>query len=257
MFTRCLNVLLIAKFVFICLKSPDKLNTALPHFLQTGDLDRIDRNTVSQDMLLVYSEKTLRESLLAISEHRIPACNISTVEIDLSIPPTNLNRLLMELSEVDTLTIRIPPVGEASSSAILKNVTFPRLQFFATTLHHGALVDFFLRHPSITSLYLDACGLERCPIPSSYLPNLSEISGPTSCAAAAIHGNPVQAVSAKDHGTLPVLPLLYISMRSSTANITRLQLDFLPTDNNILRSIRLAAPRILSLKLTEILNVCD
>lgn len=200
----------------------------------------------------------LRESLSTISHHdKIWANNISTIEIDIAaVPPANsLNRLLKTLLEVDTLTIRIPFVGETSSSAILRNLTFPRLQFFSTNLHHGSLVDFLRRHASITSLCLGTCGSERCPILPSCCSNLSEISGPTSCVSAAIYANPVRAVFATHHRMSDVLPPLFISMRSSTENITQLQLDFPPTDHNILRSVRLAAPRILSLKLIEILPV--
>lgn len=221
--------------------------------MRTGDVC----NATLHDVLWISSEKMLRTALSAISEdHEIL---ISTVEINLSItPPINLlNRLLKKLSRVDTVTIRIPFASEELSLEILHGLEFPRLQFLATSLHHGPLVDFIRRHPRITSLYLGICGSKRCPIPPTYCSSLSDISGPTSCLTAAIRGNPLRAITAKHHGISDVLPPLYLSMRSSTENITQLQLDFPSTDCNILRSIRLAAPRIMSLKLTEILNVCD
>lgn len=138
---------------------------------------------------------------------------------------------------------------------MLDGINLPNLDFFpANGLPHQGLIAFLNSHLDLRSLILgrcergDHCSLHAVPV----LEQCSEIEGPSNCIASLVAYSPLARVTARFFEQIHTHTALYASFRSSTTNITHLDVDFsVPRDNSILDNIATDAPHVSTLKLIE------
>lgn len=86
------------------------------------------------------------------------------------------------------------------------------------------------------------------------MPSLSEVRGPTSCISTLINNSPITHASIHHECSADVdlpLPRVLRAISTSSAPLCVLQMDFDPTDYDIVAQIAVAAPGLNALKLIE------
>lgn len=171
------------------------------------------------------------------------------------LPVHKVHILLSRLEHLDTLIISITRLSVSQCARMLNGINLHNLEFFsANTLPHQGLVAFLSSHLELRSLILGRCEREgHCYLHAvPVLQQCSEIEGPSNCIASLISYSPLARVTARFFEEVDTHNSLYASFRSSTTNITHLDVDFsVPRDNSILESIANDAPHVTTLKLIE------
>jgi hypothetical protein len=184
------------------------------------------------------------------------SAGIALVEVRLALAASEVGKLsilLNRLKNIDTFIFNIPGVSTARCERILKNLNFPNLvALFTKMVPHKGLIGFFRRHPQLSTLALGTCDESECPFDSVVTPSkcFTEIEGPTGCVSKLIAGSDLNRVTVTYQ--TPLDTHIHTFMSISYHNITVLALDFSPNhDQDILRTVAGAAPRVGTLHLTE------
>lgn len=197
------------------------------------------------------------DHFLNITLHNKPfTANITLIKIELCIGGSQVGKvatILQRLKNLDTIILNIPKMSPTRCERILKNLDIPRLQaFFTKTAPHKGLVSFLKRHPQLSSLDLRGhcdeieCFLHKVP-PSK---GIKTIEGPSRCISKLIVESDLIDVTATYNTPLDTHVHTFTSI--SHHNIAFLALDFsLEHDQDILRKVAGAAPRVSTLRLSE------
>lgn len=168
-----------------------------------------------------------------------------------------LRRLLSHLLHIDTLVIDLPSISSSDCASMFRGLFFPNIDFFSTgSLPHNGLQKFLSTNNHITTIVLGQCENCTCSTRPNQPPlTLMEISGPSTCIAPLIFQSPLNKITATYCNQIHTHVLLFASLALSPATLTSLELDFsTKCDGDILLSIAIAAPRIITLKLNEVFS---
>ncbi|KAI0055272.1 hypothetical protein BV25DRAFT_1921950 [Artomyces pyxidatus] len=214
------------------------------------------KKAILSEIVAIRSSKELRKFLehSQLNEQVASVVQVFAVELhatNATFP--HLRTILSLLHGITDLVMNIPVRYAAHLSSALH---FANLTSLSTTLPHSMIATLLHNHPRITTLVLGPCSTPRkCPLRAIQLPEASELSGPPGCLAGLVGNNPVREVTATYRGPRDAqypLHLLFNFMPLNTSvNLTVLHVDFRPSDVDMLLRVAAAAPRLVSLKLTE------
>ncbi|EGO23489.1 hypothetical protein SERLADRAFT_438797 [Serpula lacrymans var. lacrymans S7.9] len=172
-------------------------------------------------------------------------------------PIPKLRQCLLAIRNVVDLELQLPRASAANWVRLLQGIRLPRLELLHTDCPPFSLAQFLNEHAAITHLNMSGRnyrGHDYYELANTRLSFLSEIEGPSSCVTSLVRDSPTSRVAAhcvnNADFALPLICLLS-SLSTSTTALTVLQLDFDPTDYDLLRRIANAAPFVTTLKLVE------
>ncbi|KAI6156887.1 hypothetical protein BKA82DRAFT_1000403 [Pisolithus tinctorius] len=171
---------------------------------------------------------------------------------------TQLCKCLKCLHFLEDLELILPHLSPPHWVHLLHDLRFPRLDLLQTNAPHSIVATFLKLHNDLVYLSIKACGRTKrpCPLGQMQLSNLRDTSGPLGCIVTLTQHSPVSRVSAQlsfvmDHDPV-VTSTLTLTLLMVADNITVLELEFDPTDVNVLECIASNTPALRSLKLVEI-----
>ncbi|KII96095.1 hypothetical protein PLICRDRAFT_170676 [Plicaturopsis crispa FD-325 SS-3] len=163
-----------------------------------------------------------------------------------------LSDVLRLCINVNTLTIILP--SNFNIETLLSESPLPRLDALETNISHAAVAAFLGLHPNTTVLTLGPCNRRPpCPISAIPLPCLEHLICPLECVPAFSSSPSLRTFSATYIGGIdpPVSSSSIVRTITHGTNITRIFLEFSPTDYDMLRQLAIAAPNLEILKLVE------
>ena len=170
-----------------------------------------------------------------------------------------LRELLSRVHKLEDLKLVIPKYSRSHWIRLFSNLHLNSLKLLQTNAPHEVLAEFLELHSHIEFIDITSpCdrkyGHRHCSLVDSTLPNLMDLSGPTSCIAEIPDHNPIQGITL----TCPtiadeVYPFHFLTMniRNVCDTLTRLTLSFNPANQDILRCISTCAPMLRELRLYE------
>jgi hypothetical protein len=174
-------------------------------------------------------------------------------------PPSvkTLREILAHTHKLEDLRLEIPNYSRLCWGRVFDGLYCRYLSLLQTSASHDILANFLRKHPQIEFINITSpCNRRRgvCTLARAFLPNLVDLTGPTSCVAEIPDNNPIRSITmncftAEDEEyCFRCLPTSIYDVRLT---LTRLILGFDPIHHGILRRIHTAAPSLRELGLYE------
>ncbi|KAH7903638.1 hypothetical protein BJ138DRAFT_1120190 [Hygrophoropsis aurantiaca] len=226
-----------------------------PNLLQR----QIASKTRMESVIFISSEDRLDTFLTTIRSNGAIADSVRSLHIIFHRSPRSVSKLrecLKRLRFIEDLELMLQCISIAQWVRLLRGIRARHLELLYTNAPHHILADFIQFHPTIVYLKIDRCqpGFPSCPLEAGAFPALSDVAAPASCVSSIVQGNPVERVLATQPTDrdvrLPCINLL-ASLATTSIAINVLQIDFDPTNFDILDRIAKATPYITALNLNE------
>ncbi|RDX40600.1 hypothetical protein OH76DRAFT_1490153 [Lentinus brumalis] len=207
---------------------------------------RENRNIFSMDALIAFVElATFRLDYGTAVTHLDVELTVAALQRDSVESYLRICFALVPNLEVLELLLFPPP-----TTTMFNRLTLPYIQIFKANIPHRSLAQFFTNNPSLRAVDIASCGRSSaCPLESVDMSHVTDIRCPIECSRGIVHeGTDRLRLDITKPSTLPsnllanrpVLDVLHV-----------LTIDFIPTNNSILKKVATLAPWLCHLRLLE------
>ncbi|KAG1845537.1 hypothetical protein F4604DRAFT_1936871 [Suillus subluteus] len=168
-----------------------------------------------------------------------------------------LRELLCYATKLEDLRLQIPGYSCAHWICLFTNLHLSRLKLLQASTPHEVLAEFLQLHDSIEVIDVtSSCDRKSgdCVLASLALPNLVDLTGPTSCVADIPDRHAIQGITFTCHAIADEehsFRHLMTTICHVHNTLTRLTLGFNPVNRNLLHRIQTSTPRLRELSLYE------